>query len=530
MGMSQDGQQQMFVRNATGLVRELSAFDAFNLVFSAVLIPVGISQTLGFAPAVFQGSNVMIAYALAAIVMFFFGWVYLSLTVAMPRSGGDYVWVSRMLHPSIGFVTNVSLTFVFLTWISFNFTTMLSYFAPAAFYIWGASSGTVAAISSPTSQIIVSTILTVLFAFLMSMGTRRVALYMRVLFWMVWIGMGIWIVGLLITSQGVFASHFQQTTGVSAQQIMTLAQKNGYHPSSGINWGMTFLAMIYAFQTLTGFQWTGYFAGEIRNVRRTAITSILGGLVAAALLYIVGSGLVYKAVGYDFFNALTYMGFNDASKLPASVQYVLPAMTKYLALPSVLKAYVGLSFLLAILWWTPTGFMLGTRNLFAWAFDRMMPQSLADVSERFHTPVKAIFTIAVVVEIINFLNVYAGLSSFLVNIIAVMALAFIFVSLAAMLFPYTRKDLFSEAPSLVRWKLFGIPFITISGFIGVLTWIFVLVVAFKASQFGVQITTKAMVEAFAVPVLAIIYYLIVVSVRKSQHIDLSATFRALPPE
>lgn len=35
------GGRTLFVRNATGLVRELSAFDAFNLVFSAVLIPVG---------------------------------------------------------------------------------------------------------------------------------------------------------------------------------------------------------------------------------------------------------------------------------------------------------------------------------------------------------------------------------------------------------------------------------------------------------------------------------------------------------
>ncbi len=527
--MSQN-EQQLFVRNATGLVRELSAFDAFNLVFSAVLIPVGISQTLGFAPAAFPGSNVMVAYILAAIVMFFFGWVYLSLTVAMPRSGGDYVWVSRMLHPSIGFVTNVSLTFVFLTWISFNFTTMLSYFAPAALYIFGASSATVTAISGQTSQIVVSTLLTLLFAFLMSMGTRKVALYMRVLFWIVWVGMGLWIIGLLITGQGVFAAQFHAITGVSTQQIMALAEQNGYHATSSINWGMTFLAMIYAFQTLTGFQWTGYFAGEIRNVRRTAITSIMGGLIAAALLYIIGSGLVYKVAGYDFFNALTYMGFHNPTKLPSSVQYVLPALTKYLVLPGVFKGYIALSFLLAILWWTPTGFMLGTRNLFAWAFDRMMPQSLADVSERFHTPLKAIFTIAVVVEVINILNVYAGLSSFLVNIIAVMALAFIFVSLAAMVFPYTRKDLFNEAPSLVRWRLFGVPFITISGFIGVVTWIFVLFVAFKASQFGLQVTTKAMVEAFSVPVLAIIYYLIVAAVRKSQHIDLSATFRALPPE
>ena len=37
--------------------------------------------------------------------------------------------------------------------------------------------------------------------------------------------------------------------------------------------------MIYSFQVYTGFQWTGYFAGEIRNVRRTATTSILGALL-----------------------------------------------------------------------------------------------------------------------------------------------------------------------------------------------------------------------------------------------------------
>lgn len=527
--MSEQG-KQLFVRNATGLVRELNGFDAFNLVFSAVLIPVGITQTLGFAPAAFQGSNVMVAYILAAIVMFFFGWVYLSLTVAMPRSGGDYVWVSRMLHPSIGFVTNVTLTFVFLTWISFNFTTMLSYLAPAAFYVWGASKNTVDAISSQTSQIIVSTLLTLIFAFLMSMGTKRVALYMRVLFWIVWIGMGLWIIGLIATGGSSFEQNFQTMTGVSTEKIISLAEKNGYHAGSAINWGMTFLAMIYAFQTLTGFQWTGYFAGEIRNVRKTATTSIIGGLIAAALLYIFGSGLVYKAFGYNFFNALTFLGFHSPDKLPPSVQYVLPALTKYMVLPSLLKGYIALSFLLAVLWWTPTGFMLGTRNLFAWAFDRLMPQSLADVSERFHSPVKAIFTIAVVVEIINILNVYFGLSSFLVNIIAVMSLAFIFVSLAAMLFPFTRRELFNDSPRLVKIRFLGIPFISIAGFISVLTWVFVLIVAFSASQFGLQITGKAMIEAFSVPVLAIIYYLIINIIRRSQNIDLSATFKELPPE
>src|ERR1700743_2507378 len=51
------GGRTLFVRNATGLVRELSAFDAFNLVFSAVLIPVGITQVMGFAPPFWPQAN-----------------------------------------------------------------------------------------------------------------------------------------------------------------------------------------------------------------------------------------------------------------------------------------------------------------------------------------------------------------------------------------------------------------------------------------------------------------------------------------
>ncbi len=52
--------QGLFVRNATGLVRELSAFDAFNLVFSAVLIPVGITQVMGFAPVFWPRGNMFL--------------------------------------------------------------------------------------------------------------------------------------------------------------------------------------------------------------------------------------------------------------------------------------------------------------------------------------------------------------------------------------------------------------------------------------------------------------------------------------
>ena len=129
--------RNLFVRNATGLVRELSAFDAFNLVFSAVLIPVGITEVMAFTPTFWPHANMLVSFLLATPLVATCGLVYLYFTIIMPRSGGDYVWVSRTLNPFLGFFTNFSLTFVFLTWIAFNFTYMLSVMGPSVAYVAG---------------------------------------------------------------------------------------------------------------------------------------------------------------------------------------------------------------------------------------------------------------------------------------------------------------------------------------------------------------------------------------------------------
>src|ERR1700730_18877881 len=90
----------VYSRNSTGLVRDLNGFDAFNLCFSAVAVPIGITQAFLFAPALFPGINVAWSFVVATVMALFFGLVYLYFTQWMPRAGGDYVWVSRILHPS----------------------------------------------------------------------------------------------------------------------------------------------------------------------------------------------------------------------------------------------------------------------------------------------------------------------------------------------------------------------------------------------------------------------------------------------
>lgn len=517
------GSTPLFVRNATGLVRELSPFDAFNLVFSAVLIPVGITQVLSFAPTFWPGANILLSFLLSIPLVLCFGLVYLYFTVAMPRSGGDYVWVSRVLGPGVGFLANLSLTFVFTTWISFNFTTMMTLMLPSLGYVAGFTWN-----PDPLTQFLIATGLTIVFAGLMMLGTRRVARYMVFTFVIVWIGMAVWLVGLAITGHDGFVANFNANSGMTIGAVTSAAAKAGYSPGTSIDWAGTIFAIIYAFQVFTGFQWTGYFAGEIKNVRRTAITSIIGALVISAVLYVLATLLVYSTYGFSNFGSIVYLGFNTPHSPLAFAPY-LPSLVKFLALPGFLQVFVVACFVLSVLWWTPTGFLIATRNLFAWSFDRLAPAGVAEVNDRLHTPVVATIVVALWVELLNYLNIYQGLSALLINVIAVMAVAFIAVALAAILMPFTRPNLFNSAPAMVRAKVAGIPWLTIVGVVMLLSWAFVLYVTFATTAFG-QVAPLSMVEAFAVPILGAIYYLIIRFVRERQGIQLKAAFQEIPPE
>ena len=447
------GGRTLFVRNATGLVRELSAFDAFNLVFSAVLIPVGITEVMAFTPMFWPHANMLLSFLLATPLVLTCGLVYLYFTVIMPRSGGDYVWVSRTLNPFLGFFVNFSLTFVFLTWIAFNFTYMLSVMGPALAYVAGWHSS---ALTSPSNgeMMVIATVLTAAFTLLMVFGVRAVARYMVVTFAIVWLGMIIWLILLAVGSHGHFVTSWNAHSGTTYNAIISKARGLGFSSAGGIGWTATLFGMIYCFQVYTGFQWTGYFAGEIRNVRRTATTSILGALVVSAIGYVAGVGLIYRYFGFKFFGASIFMGLGGgASHWNLKFLPYLPSLVNFLPGPQWLLVFVALCFVISILWWTPTGFLLGTRNMFAWSFDRLAPEKLTTVSDRFHTPVIATVVVGCVVELLNYLNIYQGLGAYLLNIIAVMGVAFIIVSLAAAAMPWRRPQMHGQGPGWARARV-----------------------------------------------------------------------------
>ena len=74
----------------------------FNFAIAAI--------TLVSLPWTFPGTNLPVSVLLSLIPAAFLGGVYVLFGIAMPRSGGDYVFISRTLHPSIGLAANMSAT------------------------------------------------------------------------------------------------------------------------------------------------------------------------------------------------------------------------------------------------------------------------------------------------------------------------------------------------------------------------------------------------------------------------------------
>ena len=106
-GSEAGGPPKLFVRRSLGLVREMSAGDAligniliFNLVIASI--------TLLLIPWTFPGASLPLSIVLTFIPAAFLATVYVLFGVAMPRSGGDYVFISRTLHPAVGFAANFS--------------------------------------------------------------------------------------------------------------------------------------------------------------------------------------------------------------------------------------------------------------------------------------------------------------------------------------------------------------------------------------------------------------------------------------
>ena len=116
-GPPSDHDQPRFARASSGLVRELSIADTALYGILATGALYGVLYLFPTPQAVSTGINVPVMLTLGFLFSLLVYYVYAQLGSAMPRAGGDYLYESRALGPSVGFVVPWACQVLF--WLAF---------------------------------------------------------------------------------------------------------------------------------------------------------------------------------------------------------------------------------------------------------------------------------------------------------------------------------------------------------------------------------------------------------------------------
>src|SRR6266540_47689 len=480
----------LFLRKATGLVKGWSRFDAFLYSFMSVnFVTLGLFfslSVLGFVP----DGQVLSALLITGVFMTFLMITYAGLISVMPRAGGDYVWQSRLLGGGVAFVLAVT-GWWFILW----------YWAPVYANI------------------------------------------QKYCFYVGMVALALMLLVMLFGSRGGFASAFNREAanlfGVSGdaygqtQQLAGAAKvvpDLGFSPLLG---GSLLLIPFLAFWILYP-NWGATLYGEVRGASdfRRVMSGMMWGLWVTIGIAVVFILLAAKFFGWQFFNAANLTYWNvvyGAGESAIPIWPYPPLLVSFYFHNTLLSALVLLAFGAWFLGWAGTLFLSSTRVIFAAAFDRILPDRVADVSERRHVPVWALILMLVPAVVVSGLYAYVGdFRTYILDAVLVIAVTFLGTSIAAIVLPWRKPHLYQNSP-LARYKVAGIPLITISG---VLTALFLGYNLWKwldDELYAVNNKTSLLFMG-GMYVLALVIYVVAKVVRKRQGIDLKAVHTEIPVE
>jgi APA family basic amino acid/polyamine antiporter len=533
------GEKKIFVREATGLVRDLSWFDGMIMNLAYFNIAAASFLIFGEGSFYFPGSNMVITIGLIGLLVDIpLVIAYSMFSGAMPRSGGDYIFVSRSLFPALGFATG-AVFFVFLSAFSIGqnsafFTTLgLSPMLAGIGSVSGNSGllNLASSVLKSTTQVEIGVVLLIIVFFLLMIRPSMLAKVMLGLFVIAFLGYPILYTGTLaFSTHSQFVSAFNSYSAAyntSYTGIISSAAKAGASLAPPTFYGsLAALPIVYA--TLAFPQSSTYISGETKRATRQVPIGLTVGLVVICATTAIMGYFTYNVFGYNFVSATTYYGLSGAPgyPLPGSpfTDYFLTILQPNLAFNWFMLVSIEAWEILLMI----TFGLMASRFLFASAFDRVIPGMMADVSDRFHTPIKA----NVVTIIVAFVFLYLTAGNFLgtyVNSITAWTSGYIIVMISAIVFPFMSKDLFARAPSYVQKKIGGLPVMSLFGILGAVTLSVVFYFLLRdpavsgASQTGVGIVT-------VVYLLGIAGYYVVRSIRKRRGIDLGLVFKEIPPE
>jgi basic amino acid/polyamine antiporter, APA family len=527
-------ERAVFVRKATGLVRGWSTRDAFiYAAFSINLVTLGL-WIFGYGPFIPEGS-LLWAVLLAGLYLVVQGITYASLIAAMPRAGGDYVWISRVLGGGPGFVLAITgWWFILWLWVPIYANILnVEVFHPLAAIIgwdWAANFWTT------DDGIFVSSAITALLASaFISMGMRRYARFQKICFYGGVIGLGIMILLLLFNSKESFIANFNEQSadlyGVQDAYAATFAAgTDGFTPSTlgAFAFGSTLILIpMMAFFNLWS-NWGATLYGEVRGASdfRQNIYAMAGALLATSGAAILLFLLFSKTFGWDWYNAANNAYW--AGTIPTGA-WPYPGLLAASFLGSPVLQFILIAIL--SLWffgWVGTVFLSSTRVIFAAAFDRALPESVAKV-DRNGVPYVALLLMLIPGIGLGALYAYStDFQTYTLDATLVIAVTFLGSAIAAAILPWRRKEIYAASP-IARYRVLGIPLITFAAGLFIAFLVFCLVKWLQDDVYGIN-NTDSLIFMGLMYLLALAIFVGSRIYRRRQGMDLSMAYGEIPAE
>ncbi len=530
---------RLFIRQTSGLVRELGIPAATGISLASVAV---VNTFINFNAGLtdFAKADMYLPLVAAAVIWLVAMFAYRYLLRAVPRAGGEYVYLSRIVSPVVGSMAGLGIAVVFTYVLSTNahfaaqFTPFMLSGLGAAFH----STAIANAGNHLTSNIAIAWLSIIVMLIVAALSLFSVKVVARIIF------------GLIILQVVAFVVLIGMLAFNSHADFVNALASYSHHPgayqaiiaggkANGVVFGTSIAAAvaIIPFMVLNynGVLYSYYVGGELRRPGRTYLYASAISIGVLVVLWVGVWALLRARAGLTFMQAQANLGvlnptaygkITSLSSVSGGLGYgmVLSSdpITKILFATAVPLAEIAVN--LAFLTVT-------TRVLFAQAFDRLLPVSVAKVGDRNHAPNVAIAIVLVIGCGFCFLTSLVNLGS----IVALQSLFFALILLAggvaALMLPLRRADLLDLSGVAESERSRFLRKVT---WVGAATTILALFTVFElvahSSVYG-KFSIESIITLLIVLGSGPVIYLIARAIRRQRNsLDLAMAMHELPPE
>jgi basic amino acid/polyamine antiporter, APA family len=467
--------EKVFARKASGLVRGLSLIDAFGVGIMNIGLAPSMFFMISVGLLIYPGGNLVIA----AILGFLLGGISFPLVWgilggSMPRSGGEYVYNSRIISPIVAVAESFGNAWAWILWI----TTLAPYVVNPGLTMlfgWLGLGYLNDSITSFWGLFGISSLINVLAFLLLAFGMKLYAKIQRFAMAIGLLGVVVCLLILTFSSHAAFVNSWNslaaQYGSLDYNSFLSTAQQYMADAGSTLpttwNWPDTIGLMIAGSWLIIYSYAVAFIAGEVKRPDKTLIGGSFMATLIPSILMVWCGIVLYNTVGYQFTVAASYLDGAGATL----AGYTVPWSMNFMGLAAVLNQspivliLMGLSFILFSIWFVALSYLAFPRILFAWGMDRIGPTWFTDIDYRTSTPLKTMVLLFVIGEILlvpfcYFNDFRAGFVVTTLEIVSVFAVT----AIAATIFAHRKsvKTLWETSP-YKNWKILGIPVITIAG-------------------------------------------------------------------